>query len=655
MMVSSGESPAFTTAVRDALLTIQEVSQALEAHVGLSDGSLPVPGELLEHPSLSTAKQFCVGLLENPDNHVWTPVLSRCSLEQRFSVAGSLFLCRKMLPCHPSSWEDHRDRLTTGPVAELPRGYLSFARKVARSQLRGWDRKYDRFVSSFSPPTSATTSTPRSKGGARAEWLGARKDFILACLGKDPSVYRRILPTEFVARFQNVQLDGKSRSVTIADGVQHLLGPLHRCLYDSVSGKDWLLRGEAKTGKFRDFVSVPGEVFVSGDYESATDYLPLEVAVVILEAARAESSSVPDVVWELAFDSLHAFVEYPDGSRHAMVRGQLMGNLLSFPLLCLQNYIAWRWCFKGAWKSIPVRINGDDIVFRTSRARYQQWAGTVRQLGLRLSLGKTLVHGSVFSLNSTFFRALRRGQPVLIPVVRAAVLSRPCEVPHSIGAGLATFARGFVGESRVRLEVLYLRRRSRHVTACGRSVLRDLRVPASPEAIRRLGWMKREAFFLSLPPCPLPVDFTRLGLTSLPSGWWREPLSGERARRRRQRQAEEGFYSLLVSRAWEECVPYKVLSRLVWDRTRSSGRLVSWRWWRRNQRGRRGWRVRGRFHVPSCPRVYREFSSLLRLSVDPVWSFVPPPRERRVWCGGVGVSRVRFVPASLESIPCSVV
>lgn len=106
----------------------------------------------------------------------------------------------------------------------------------------------------------------------------------------------------------------------------------------------------------------------------------------ILEAARAESSSVPDVVWELAFDSLHAFVEYPDGSRHAMVRGQLMGNLLSFPLLCLQNYIAWRWCFRGAWKSIPVRINGDDIVFRTSRARYQQWAGTVRQLGLRLSL-----------------------------------------------------------------------------------------------------------------------------------------------------------------------------------------------------------------------------------------------------------------------------
>jgi hypothetical protein len=37
-------------------------------------------------------------------------------------------------------------------------------------------------------------------------------------------------------------------------------------MYDHLSRFPWLLRGDAKTRKFREFVHVPGEVFVSGDY-----------------------------------------------------------------------------------------------------------------------------------------------------------------------------------------------------------------------------------------------------------------------------------------------------------------------------------------------------------------------------------------------------
>lgn len=638
-MVSSGDTPAFTTAVMDALLTMQEVFQAVEAHVGLSDGSLRLPEELLRHPSLSTSKEFCVGLLENPVNHPWWGVVSRLSLEHRTTVAGSLFLCRKMLPSRPSSWEDHRARVGVNDSPDLPGGYVRFARDLAARQLRGFDSVYERRVSSFAPPTSASLDVPRSKGGARSEWLGARRDFIKACLGCGSDAIRNLIPDRFSVRFANVELDGKSRSVTIAPAVQHLLGPLHRCLYDAISSKDWLLRGEAKTGKFGGFSSKPGEVFVSGDYESATDYLPLEVARAILQGARSVSTRIPDLIWDLAFESLDCLVEYPDGSRSPVVRGQLMGNLLSFPLLCLQNYTAFRWCFRGV-KVPPVRINGDDIVFRAPEGLACRWMDTVSSLGLRLSRGKTLVNFSVFSLNSSFFRASRSGKVRLIPVVRSAVLARECTVPHSIASGLRTYALGFRGEARTRLEVVYLRKRHKQVTACGRSVLRDLRVPCTAESIKRLGWIKKESFFLSLPPCPLPPDFTRLGLPELPRGWARVPLSSSRSVRRRQRASQDCFRGLLTDASWVSCEPYKVLKELVWSKVISTGHHREWRWWRRAQRG-----LASASLSMSMP-AFRAFASRLRCPVSSVWDFVPEPSVVKVWSGkSVSIPHVSFVTA----------
>jgi hypothetical protein len=634
--VGSGETPAFTAAVERALDYVADLCPALEAHVGLSDGSLVVPAELRSSLDLSLVKEFCVGLLENPERHAWWPALRGCSLEARYSVAGSLFLSRKMLPCRPSSWEAHASRVCSESASGLPRGYLRFVAKICREVFPpGWDSGYEKCVSLSAPRTSASIRTARSKGGSRREWLGRRRDFITACLGL--RTFR--VPSSFPVRFENVELDGKSRSVTIGSSAQQLLAPLHRCLYDAVSRKDWLLRGEAKTCKFSEFVSKPGEVFVSGDYESATDYLPLEVAVEILKSARRSSREIPDLVWEYAELSLFAEIEYPDGSRRAVVRGQLMGNLLSFPLLCLQNYIAFRWVVP---RGVPVRVNGDDIVFRATPEVASVWADTVSSLGLRLSRGKTLFSPSVFSVNSSFFRA-SRGRPRLIPVVRSAVLQRDVQVPHALGPGLRTFAKGFVGEARIRLEMVYLRCRRKQVTVCGRSLLRDLRLPVQPETLQRLGLLRREAFMLSLPPLPLPLDQVRMGGT-VPEGWERVPLGKRRGDRRRQRSAQESFYGLLLDRAWSvPAIPVRSLAKATWQAARG-GYQASWLSWRRKTKLR---------CLPSIGRssCYRKFCSMARVGVHTVWSFDPPLPERKVWVGSGRMipTSVAFVSAGVSS------
>jgi len=209
------------------------------------------------------------------------------------------------------------------------------------------------------------------------------------------------IPDRFDVSFMNVECDGKSRSVTVADALQHLLGPLHRTIYGRLSEERWLLRGEAKPSRFDDFHVVSGEVFVSGDYTCATDNLSLEVAEAMLQEMRRSARRIPDRIFEYALSSLRARVHYPDlNIALEQVRGQLMGNLLSFPLLCLQNYIAFRWSV-GA--SAPVRINGDDIVFRAPPEVADRWAANVGSLGLTLCVGKTLRDKRFFSLNSTFF------------------------------------------------------------------------------------------------------------------------------------------------------------------------------------------------------------------------------------------------------------
>jgi len=99
-----------------------------------------------------------------------------------------------------------------------------------------------------------------------------------------------------------------------------------------------------------------------------------------------------------------------------------MGSVLSFPILCLANlfaYIDARTDSSKVFRSrklmdrLPVRINGDDILFRTSNAFYERWRESIDRVGFTLSVGKNFRHKRFFTVNSVpieWIPALSPGQ-----------------------------------------------------------------------------------------------------------------------------------------------------------------------------------------------------------------------------------------------------
>ncbi|AYP71797.1 RNA-dependent RNA polymerase [Penicillium citrinum ourmia-like virus 1] len=583
-MVTACDTPAFCGAGRVASLFSETVSVLLAA---APDGvRFEVPDCLREKTfSPPDAKKFCVGLLENPEAHPWWPEVRGLTASHRMSIAGSLFLFRKCLPSTGKANElrsQHRERLCTSPSqANLPAGYVSHCRRIARECFPpGWDSQYADLAWGATPSVKSCRQAPRSKGGPRSLGLD-RSQFLRDCLreGRDDLDVSRDVD------FLVVRENGKDRMVTRSDASTGVLRPLHKALYNRLSRLPWLLRGEATPGKFKDFTPVQGEIFVSGDYEAATDFLPIEVARAVLEVALANSKWIPSRLGRAAVASLNAKIHYEDCELpFDQVVGQLMGNLLSFPLLCVQNYCAFRWIFPD---SVPVKINGDDIVFRTTQDRFEEWARFVSQVGLRLSVGKTMTSPRFFSVNSSFFRSNRRGKPSLVPVLRVASLSKPLDSVSGLGQALRRFCLGFVGAQRQRAETMFLRKRAWSIRSTGRSVIRGLGMKVSVGALQESGLWRRECWYAELQrENPLPEDPSRLRWAGVPDGWRRELLPRPRGRRSRRswlarrEELESAFVRELVDSAWRGGAPSSgVQKKEYFSSVAGTGYEESYRQW----------------------------------------------------------------------------
>jgi hypothetical protein len=84
--------------------------------------------------------------------------------------------------------------------------------------------------------------------------------------------------------------------------------------------------------------------------------------------------------------------------------GQLMGHVLSFPILCIANYIMFKYTFWKLDKKAPnVLINGDDVLFACTKDDYKSWCGYCKSVGLIPSLGKNLFQTDIAQINSVLF------------------------------------------------------------------------------------------------------------------------------------------------------------------------------------------------------------------------------------------------------------
>lgn len=564
---------------------LEEVSSQLQELVKMMEVSLDIRcPELPRFSSYSEIKSFCCDLIEGGE-HPWKEWMSE-SPTKRLSVRASLFLFRKVIPSItlPGAEEEavaNCIRRLSEPSPPVKAEFYSFAREEIRRIFNlGWDEGYEREVDNMVLSTSSCLESRTSKGGARGFFRGVSDSKGLwrtVCMGESD-----LIPDRTECKVVPIPDGGKVRVVTIPGYSQHKLRPLHHTLYNHLSRKKWLLRGDATPGRFGEFTASTHEgseeVFVSGDYESATDNIPLELYQFLLKEVRKTSRAVPESIWNAAEKWSACDLIDGDGKRWKQRRGQLMGSYLSFPFLCLTNYLIFRFFVR---RRVPVRINGDDIVFRATRAEAERWADGVASCGLVLSKGKTLVEERYFSLNSTFFRAWRGGVK-LVPVIRGrAYFSIPRDLNGLVGAYDSAFV-GFGGQPRNVLRSMYLRKHSSHVYMSGRSVTRGLGLCASVTVLRMAGLIGREKYYLSLAKEePIPVSPGDILWELDLKGWQRVPVRLLSKESRVDAKVDQvAFQKHLVAQTWTSSFKTtpKEQKESYWDRVRETGVNLSPEW-----------------------------------------------------------------------------
>jgi len=170
-----------------------------------------------------------------------------------------------------------------------------------------------------------------------------------------------------------------------------------------------------------------GEAYLSGDYKAATDNLRKELSECAWDE-YCKIAGLPVNLWALGRNALtqHYFVG-DDGVPVKQQAGQLMGSIISFPILCLVNAAVCRKAMEIGeskrltlgrrrivrtpdgrshitWKHVPrLLINGDDCLFPISETGRTAWKALSTMAGLEESIGKVYYSKDFANVNSTNF------------------------------------------------------------------------------------------------------------------------------------------------------------------------------------------------------------------------------------------------------------
>lgn len=163
------------------------------------------------------------------------------------------------------------------------------------------------------------------------------------------------------------------------------------------------------------------------DYSAATDGLSWSFSSRILAFLLQDFSPVilKRALKVLGPHRLYYPVQGGREFRGTQSNGQLMGSILSFPILCLANlatYLLTVWEHRRGWRADEllrgVLVNGDDMVYAADRSLWPLHCRISNELGLSMSVGKAYHHDRYANINSTSF---------IYPLRRESL---PMEVPY---------------------------------------------------------------------------------------------------------------------------------------------------------------------------------------------------------------------------------
>lgn len=213
----------------------------------------------------------------------------------------------------------------------------------------------------------------------------------------------------------------KVRMITAAEADTKCLQPLQRALWKALSFfpemcltngvKDlesfteetlpWIYRIEEVIKNILSHHDSEEDWWLSGDYTSATDNLHMWVTEALLEGILRHIPHQYTKMWAEWECSPHdVLYQEIHGGKARQTSGQLMGSLLSFPLLCLANYFTLK---TAGFESTQFLVNGDDVAARGRLEQINSWRSLAPRLGLSLSIGKNFIDRDFVTINSQLF------------------------------------------------------------------------------------------------------------------------------------------------------------------------------------------------------------------------------------------------------------
>jgi len=280
------------------------------------------------------------------------------------------------------------------------------------------------------PTWSASYETSRSDGGNHSAVLGEGKEFMICNYGgvkkySDDLEYRlfcRAMEESNDVKYQAIPEPGKYRVITVG----------REALYSSLRSFQGFLISMWKAcslGTMTDHVMdqilelclEDGDTYFSGDYDSATDALSMMATSVCLERILSNIGMSKTLMAQMARKCLGAaYIHYPDGSVVLQTRGQLMGNPLSFVLLCIINLSTYMRTYTITGRRDPrlkrVKINGDDIAFKGKKQDGARWREAADDVGLIVNEAKTYESSRWLLINSIFVDMTNKKRVEYIPL-----------------------------------------------------------------------------------------------------------------------------------------------------------------------------------------------------------------------------------------------
>jgi hypothetical protein len=151
-----------------------------------------------------------------------------------------------------------------------------------------------------------------------------------------------------------------------------------------------------------------GSFFMSGDMKNATDDLHTWVSETIMDELDVVLS-LPPALTELCYRALTGHLYLHNNVEKKQQRGQLMGSIISFPILCMATATTVRIALevnrpRKDLRHHPMLVNGDDNVSKTTDPLcYHNWANILRVFGPTSSIGKSYFNQRFAVINSMIF------------------------------------------------------------------------------------------------------------------------------------------------------------------------------------------------------------------------------------------------------------